>query len=144
MDAPSSELNELVELLTSTTNAYLANFKVDSRIPYAVRQSFDHDMKLFSQRLSEQVANTYHNAIDKGTSINKAITGARAVIESGMGTLSAKLNRYDCEFSTWLALESLHTRGYTRYLFMSEQGSNTCERCLSYHGQVFFLGDLPS
>ena len=140
---PSRELDELLELLTSTTNAYLANFKVDSRIPYPMRHGFDRDMELFSQHLAQQVANTYHNAIDKGVSVSKAIAQSHTVIESGMRTLSAKLNRYDREFSTWLVLESVAQQGYTRYLFLSEQGPNTCERCLTYHGQVFSLGDVP-
>lgn len=128
---PSRELDELLKLLTSATNAYLANFKVDSKIPYPMRHGFDRDMQLFSQRLSEQVANTYHNAIGKGTSVSKAIAQARGIVESGMRTLSAKLNRYDREFSVWLALNSFHSRGYTRYLFLSEQGPSTCEQCLS-------------
>lgn len=89
------------------------------------------------------MANTYHNAIGKGLSVSRAIAQAHTVIESGMRTLSGKLNRYDREFSAWLALESLHSQGYSRYLFLSEQGQNTCERCLSYHGRVFSLEDVP-
>ena len=46
-DNPSRELDELLELLTSTTSAYLANFRVDGRIPYPMRHSFYRDMKLF-------------------------------------------------------------------------------------------------
>ncbi|WP_312943160.1 hypothetical protein, partial [Oscillibacter sp.] len=122
---PSLELDELLKLLTSTTNAYLANFKVDGRIPYPLRHGFERDMEAFSRHLSEQVANTYHNAIGKGVSISRAIAQAHAVVESGMRTLSAKLNRYNREFSAWLALESLQRQGYSRYLFLSERGPNT-------------------
>lgn len=143
VENPSRELDELLELLTSATNAYLANFKVDGRIPYPMRHGFDQDMEAFSRHLSEQVANTYHNAIGKGINVSRAIAQANAVIESGMRTLSAKLNRYNREFSAWLALESLQRQGYSRYLFLSERGPNTCERCLSYHGQMFSLGDVP-
>lgn len=42
-ETPSRELDELLELLTSSTNAYLANFKVDRKIPYPMR-GFDQDM----------------------------------------------------------------------------------------------------
>ncbi|MEA4996309.1 hypothetical protein SDC9_64720 [bioreactor metagenome] len=93
VENPSRELDELLELLTSATNAYLANFKVDGRIPYPMRHGFDRDMEAFSRHLSEQVANTYHNAIGKGINVSRAIAQAHAVIESGMRTLSAKLNQ---------------------------------------------------
>lgn len=46
-DSDAPELKELHELLTTTTSAYLANFKVDSNIPYHMRHSFDRDMELF-------------------------------------------------------------------------------------------------
>ena len=64
-------------------------------------------------------------------------------VEDGMRTLSAKFNRYDQEFSAWLALENLEQQGYTRFLFLSEQSSSTCESCNAYHGQVFSIADVP-
>ena len=142
-DAIAPQRKELQELLTTTNAAYIANFKVDSRIPYHVHHSFDRDMELFSQSLAEQVADTYGNALDRGMAASKAVIKAYGDIESGLHTLSAKLNRYDREFSTWLALESFQQQGYTRYLFISEQGQNTCDRCLAYHGRVFSIADVP-
>lgn len=142
-DSITPQRKELQKLLTTTSTAYIANFKVDSRIPYHIHHSFDRDMELFSQHLADQVANTYNNALDRGMATSKAITKAYGEIESGLHTLSAKLNRYDREFSTWLALESFQQQGYTRYLFISEQGPNTCDRCLDYHGQVFSIADVP-
>jgi len=135
--------NELQSLLTSTAKAYISNFSVDSRIPYQLRHGFDLDMELFSQNLSKQITTTYVNSLGKRPIIQRALTAAYRDVESGMRTLSGKLNRYDREFATWLTLKSYQHEGYNRFLFVSEQGPNTCELCGSYHGRVFSLNDVP-
>jgi hypothetical protein len=100
-------------------------------------------MELFSQNLADQLVDSYTEALGKGMVTNRAILAAYRNVESGMNRLSAKLDRYNQEFSTWLALESLGQQGYTRFLFVSERGANTCDQCLSYHGRVFSLADVP-
>ena len=139
----SPRLKELQTLLAATTATYVSNFKVDDRIPYYVHHGFDRDMELFPQNFANQVANTYHSATGNGVSASKAITTAYDEVKTGLRTLSAKLNSYDHEFSTWFTLESLQRQDYTRYLFISEQNHSTCDRCLSYHGKVFSLADVP-
>lgn len=134
---------ELQSLLTFTTKAYISNFGVDSRIPYTLRHSFDLDMELFSQNLSKQITTSYVNSLGKRPLINRALSAAYRDVESGMRILSGKLNRYDREFATWLTLESYQHEGYNRFLFVSEQGPNTCELCSAHHGHVFSLSDVP-
>ena len=139
----STAFSELQTLVASATSAYIGNFKVDTRIPYRVRQSFERDMELFPQHFSEQVTTTFDSALGKGLVTNRELAAAYDEVESGLRTLSAKLNRYDQEFSTWLTLESFQKDGYTRFLFISEQSSTTCDQCLVYHGQVFSISDAP-
>jgi len=136
-------VKELQTLLTTTTTKYVSNFKVDNRIPYYVHHSFDRDMELFSQNFANQVASTYDGAVSSGMATSKAVAAAYDEVKAGIRTLSTKLNSYDREFSTWFALESLQQQGYTRYLFISEQNHSTCDRCLSYHGKVFSIADVP-
>ena len=141
--ADSLQMKELQTLLTTITAKYVSNFKVDNRIPYYAHHGFERDMELFPQNFANQVAGTYDGAISGGMAAGRAITTAYDEVKTGLRTLSAKLNSYDHEFSTWFALESLQQQGYTRYLFISEQNRNTCDQCLSHHGKVFSLADVP-
>lgn len=100
-------------------------------------------MELFPQHFADQVTTAFDTALGKGLVTNRVLTTAYSEVESGLRTLSAKLNRYDQEFSTWLTLESFQKDGYTRLIFISEQSSTTCDQCLAYHGQVFSISDAP-
>lgn len=134
---------ELQMLLSTATAAYLKNFRVDSRAPYHLRYTFARDMERFPPNFAQQVATKYTQEIGNHLVTDTAIINACHEVETGMHTLSAKFNRYDQEFSAWLTLEAFTKQGYTRFLFLSEQGPNTCEACNSYHGQVFSITDVP-
>lgn len=133
----------LQALLTTATAAYLKNFKADSRAPYHLRHTFDRDMELFPSSFAQQVILKYTKELGDYLVTDAAIMKVYHEVEDGMRTLSAKFNRYDQEFSAWLALETLEQQGYTRFLFLSEQSPSTCESCNAYHGQVFSIADVP-
>lgn len=72
-DNGDSKWKELRELLSKTNARYLANFKVDSRIPYSMRHGFDRDMEIFSQNLSGHISDTYAKATGKGGITSKSL-----------------------------------------------------------------------
>ena len=141
---PDENITELQTLLAALFSSYISGFQIDGRIPYELREIFEKDMDRFSQNLSEELARKYQSALDSGCSPEEAMEQSQAVLKEGVETLSAKLYRYDKDFKALIPLLHYKDEGYDMFLFLSEQGEKTCERCEMYHGKIYSIYNLHS
>lgn len=142
-DIEDEEFSELLKSLILISNAYIQNFKISTYVPYAMEQAFENDMRNFSEWFAENIAEAYQKSLNQGFDVHKAMQSAAEQAERGLSSLVVKLERYDNEIKTFNTFDYYWDQGYTRCLFVSEQGEHTCDMCQSYHGKVLSSREVP-
>ncbi len=135
-------MTELQNLLEALLGSYISGFQVDGRIPYELREKFERDMEKTPKNLSLELSEKYQSALNSGNTPEEAMEKAQVALKEGMGTISAKLHRYGKDFKALVPLLLYRDEGYDMFLFLSEQGENTCERCERHQSKVYSIYDL--
>ena len=135
----------LKQLYQTTGNNYFKCLEVDSRIPYRLKADFMDAGHNFFGRLSEELANRVDKEISNTryseTSVMRMmLKSASGVVTEHTQQLPGIIGRYDKEFNQYIGLQQANA---SRYLFVSEQGDNTCDGCHALHGKTFSLRDIP-
>ncbi|MDL2273898.1 hypothetical protein LJC34_05100, partial [Oscillospiraceae bacterium OttesenSCG-928-G22] len=138
-DERDALFREMVELISSS---YLDTLRADdTRLPYELRDQFEHTKARISERLSEALTQAVNEAVahdERGTAL---LFRVAPPLRKETARLAGALRSYDRQFADVLALQE--SVGYTHYLFVSEGGS-ACDACQSKHGNVYTLDELRS
>lgn len=93
-----------------------------------------------SQSLVEEVILAC--ASDTDTSTVVGVVGSAT--ESDLKRLGRIIGNYEGIFGRYLSLSAEEKQDEICFLFLSEQGENTCQRCSTLHGQLFSAEKLAS
>ena len=123
------ERAELERAYLGLGERWIAGLRVVQVVDPGLTAGFYSDMESVNRTLSEQLSSTAVSAFVVDLPATEAVERFSPVLQDGARRICNLAGRYSALFQTYGMLRTLEADGVDSYLFVSERGENTCERC---------------
>lgn len=139
-----SKPSNFEKLLQNIGENYIGALQINPQVPLSLKNQFLEDLKAENNLLAFRITSDIDGVLKNSSNPDMILTQFSSQLQRSTGRFSGIINNNDQKFRTYIALNSLKDRDYTRFLYWSEESNTTCNQCDFNHGKVYSIKELVS
>ena len=133
---------DLLRAVQAVNDAFIEYHTSNPEIPQDMKKRFENELRKVAGAATGESTEQYIRALEEGEEIEAALEAVMPALRRGEERMLALATEFELELATYLLMKRNEEFGYSWYLFICENGDNTCTECSTRHRRIYSLEDF--